>query len=102
MIFTEDQLASREAGRKFSRERLLPKYQQREREGRIDRALLREMGGLGLIGMDMPERYGGMGVDAVTAGALIEGLAYGDFNVRGPAAVPSLSRPTRPTHPHHP
>ena len=32
MIFTEDQQALKEAARKFSRERLSPKYQQRERE----------------------------------------------------------------------
>jgi cyclohexanecarboxyl-CoA dehydrogenase len=60
MIFTEDQSALQEAARRFSRERLLPMYQQREREGRVDRLLLREMGKLGLLGMDLPDRYGGM------------------------------------------
>jgi cyclohexanecarboxyl-CoA dehydrogenase len=90
MILTEDQLALKEAARKFARERLSPKYQQREREGRIDRALLREMGELGMLGMDLPERYGGIGVDAVTTGAIIEQLAYGDFNVAALSVVQSL------------
>jgi alkylation response protein AidB-like acyl-CoA dehydrogenase len=71
MIFNEDQRALKEAARKFSREQLAPKYQQREREARVDRDLVREMGSLGLIGMDMPERYGGMDADAVTTGAIM-------------------------------
>jgi cyclohexanecarboxyl-CoA dehydrogenase len=90
MVLTEDQLALKDAARKFARQRLSPKYQQREREGRIDRTLLAEMGDLGLLGMDLPERYGGMGVDAVTTGAVIEELAYGDFNVAALAVVQSL------------
>src|SRR5277367_6580669 len=90
MIFTEDQTALKEAALRFSRERLLPFYQQREREGKIDRALTLQMGELGLIGMDLPTQYGGMGVDAVTTGAIIEELAYGDFNVAALAVVQSL------------
>jgi cyclohexanecarboxyl-CoA dehydrogenase len=90
MIFTEDQSALQAAARRFSRERLLPMYQQREREGRIDRSLLREMGKLGLLGMDLPDRYGGMDVDAVTTGMIIEELSYGDFNIGALAVVQSL------------
>jgi len=90
MIFAEDQRALKDAARKFSREQLAPKYQQREREARIDRDLVREMGSLGLIGMDLPERCGGIGVDAVTTGAIIEELSYGDFNVGAVAVVQSL------------
>jgi cyclohexanecarboxyl-CoA dehydrogenase len=90
MIFTQDQSALQDAARRFSRERLLPMYQQREREGRIDRSLLREMGKLGLLGMDLPDQYGGMDVDAVTTGMIIEELAYGDFNVSAIGVVLSL------------
>ncbi len=81
MMFSDDQLALREAARRFSLERLLPDYQQREKTGRLDRALVREMGALGLIGVDLPPEYGGLGADGVTTGMLIEQLAYGDFNV---------------------
>ncbi|MDR8398382.1 acyl-CoA dehydrogenase family protein [Paraburkholderia sp. USG1] len=79
-----------DAARRFSRERLLPTYQQRERERRIDRSLLREMGQLGLIGLDLPSQYGGIDADAVTTGLVIEELAYGDFNVGALAVVSSL------------
>ena len=42
--------------------------------------MLREMGDLGLIGADLPERYGGLGESSVTAGIIIEQIAHGDFN----------------------
>ena len=87
---TEAQTKVRDATRRFSRERLLPSYQKRECEGRLDRELVRELGGLGLLAMDLPERYGGLGVDSVTTGLVIEALAHGDFNVASLAVVQSL------------
>ena len=47
----------------------------------MDRALLRELGQLGFIGMDVSTKNGGMGCDAVTTGLVIEALSYGDFNI---------------------
>ena len=85
MVLTDDQRALQESARRFARERLLPDYQKREKLGVLDRALLAEMGRLGFIGVDLPERLGGLGADALTTGIIIEELAYGDFNV---SAVP--------------
>jgi cyclohexanecarboxyl-CoA dehydrogenase len=85
VVLTDDQKALQETARRFARERLLPDYQKRERVGTLDRALVAEMGQLGLLGMDLPEELGGMGADAVTTGLIAEELAYGDFNV---SAVP--------------
>ncbi len=81
MLFDDRQLALREVTRRFSRERLRPDYQKREQSSRLDRALLREMGSLGLIGVSLGESFGGLGESGLTAGMLIEELAYGDFNV---------------------
>ena len=77
----EDQQAFRTAAERFSREKLAPRYQAREQEAKIDRALVREMGSLGLIGTDLPERHGGLGLPSETTGIIIEALAYGDVNV---------------------
>ena len=85
MVLTDDQRALQETARRFARERLLPDYQKREKVGVLDRALISEMGGLGLLGIDLPEEVGGLGLDAVTTGLIAEELAYGDFNV---SAVP--------------
>ena len=85
MVLTDDQRALQESARRFARERLLPDYQKREKLGVLDRGLLAEMGSLGFIGVDLPERLGGLGADAVTTGLIAEELAYGDFNI---SAVP--------------
>lgn len=85
MVLTDDQKALQETARRFARERLLPDYQRREKSGVLDRDLIAEMGRLGLLGTDLPEELGGLGVDSVTTGLIAEELAYGDFNV---SAVP--------------
>jgi cyclohexanecarboxyl-CoA dehydrogenase len=90
MILNQDQRTLQAAARRFAREQLLPHYQRREREAKLDRSLLREMGMLGLIGMDIPTEFGGMGLEAVTTGVIIEELGYGDFNIGSLAVVQSL------------
>ncbi len=88
---SDDQRAFQEVAQRFARERLAPGYLAREQEGRIDRALVREMGSLGLIGVDLPERYGGLGAPSVTAGVVIEAVAQGDFNVAYVQLLASLN-----------
>ena len=78
---TDDQLAFRDAAARFARERLAPTYLERARVHRLDRQLVREMGALGLIGPDLPEEFGGMGLEHTTAGLVTEEIAYGDFNM---------------------
>jgi cyclohexanecarboxyl-CoA dehydrogenase len=77
---SEQQQAFRETAMRFAKEKLAPHYQKRATEDRIDRALMKEMGALGLIAPDLPEQYGGLGESSVTAGIIIEQIAYGDFN----------------------
>ena len=81
MVLTDDQRALQETARRFARERLLPDYQKREKAGVLDRGLIAEMGRLGLLGVDLPESLGGLGLDGVTTGLIAEELAYGDFNI---------------------
>ncbi len=57
-----------ETARRYAREQLSPHYMVRESEGRVDRALMREMGALGLIGADLPEAFGGLGQSSLLAG----------------------------------
>lgn len=78
---TDEQTAFKETARKFAADRLAPDYMKREATGAIDRDLIREMGALGLVGPDLPEEVGGLGVDSVASGVVTEQIAYGDFNV---------------------
>ncbi len=91
MILTEDQKVLQEAARRFAREKLLPGYQKRETEGALDRDLVREMGALGFLGADLPEKYGGLAADSVTVGLITEELAYGDFNISALSVATSLN-----------
>lgn len=82
MIFdTEELSALRDMARKFSTERLAPFYQSHERAGNFDRALIREMGSLGLIAPELPEEYGGLGAGSIYSGVIIEEVGRADFNV---------------------
>src|SRR3982074_1471641 len=65
---TPEQDAFVETVRRFAAEHIAPFYQRREREGAFDRVTLREMGRLGFFGVELPERYGGLGLDCLTAG----------------------------------
>lgn len=77
---TDEQQAFREMAERFSREKLAPKYLERGAKHTFDRDLIREMGSLGLIAPDLPEEFGGLGTNAVTAGLITEQIAYADFN----------------------
>ena len=78
---TSEQQALVDTAGRFSRERLAPGYRAREKAQRIEREVVREMGTMGFLGPELPEAVGGMGVDCVTSGLLLEQIAYGDFNV---------------------
>ena len=73
--------AMRDLAARFAKERLAPDYMKREKSHTIDRGVLKEMGSLGLISAGLPEEFGGMGVDCVTSGVIIEEIATGDFNM---------------------
>lgn len=76
-----EQRAVRDLATRFAHERLLPGYRSRELAGCVDVALRREIGELGLIGVEFPEHHGGLGLDPVSTGLVIDALAEGDFNV---------------------
>lgn len=90
-ILGDEQRAFQQAAQRFARERIAPGYMDREKAGRIDRALVREMGALGLIGADLPERYGGLGEPSVTAGIAMEAVSYADINVGYVPLIASLT-----------
>ena len=71
-------------------EKLAPDYQARERAGRIDPELRREIGAVGLIAPELPVALGGQGVDRLTSGIVAEEIGRGDINVAYLQVVGSL------------
>lgn len=80
-LWTEEQLAIKETARRFAEEKLRPEYQTNDDKHVFDRSMLKEMGELGLIGSELSEKYGGLGLEYVTAGLITEEIARADFNV---------------------
>ncbi|SFK60352.1 acyl-CoA dehydrogenase family protein [Streptomyces pini] len=93
-IFTEDHEAFRQTVRAFLEREVLPHYERWEREGAVDREAWRAAGRQGLLGVAVPEEYGGGGQDDFRYGAVLAeeftragtpGLAIGLHNdVIGP------------------
>ncbi|MBZ0215998.1 MAG: acyl-CoA dehydrogenase family protein, partial [Fimbriimonadaceae bacterium] len=83
--------AIRDLARKFARDRVAPGYLAREKAGTMDMALVREMGKLGLIAPELPEEFGGMGVEYLYSGAIIEEIAKADFTFAYVSLLASLN-----------
>ena len=79
--FNEEQNAIREVVARFSAEVLAPGYRKRDQEGVIEKDVIRQLGEMGLLGGELPEEFGGSGMDCVTSGLIIEEISKGDFNV---------------------
>ncbi len=78
MILTEEQRMVRDMARSFAADRITPNAADWEKAGEIPADILREMGELGLMGMTIPEKWGGAETDYMSyALALIE-IAAGD------------------------
>jgi alkylation response protein AidB-like acyl-CoA dehydrogenase len=78
MILSELQQQIRDVARDFARERLAPGAAKRDREHLFPREELKEMGELGLLGMLVPEAYGGSDTGVIAYAAALEEIAAGD------------------------
>lgn len=78
MILTPEQEMIRDAMRDFARERLAPFAAEWAREHRFPKEALKELAGLGAMGMVVPESWGGAGLDYVSLVLALEEIAAGD------------------------
>ena len=78
---TPEQELTRDTVRSFARERVAPVAEELDRESRFPVELVREMAGLGLMGIPIPEQYGGAGGDTVAYAIAIEELTRVDSSV---------------------
>ncbi|MBO0334315.1 acyl-CoA dehydrogenase family protein [Sneathiella sp. CAU 1612] len=78
MILTEEQTMIRDMARDFAQNRLAPHSAKWEEDGAIPRDVLSEMGALGLMGMTVPDSYGGAEADYVSYALALMEIAGGD------------------------
>ncbi len=76
--FTEDQLMIQEAARDFAEREILPVAAEYDASGKFPEETIRKAGELGFMGIEVPEEYGGSGLDAVGFALLMEEIAAAD------------------------
>jgi alkylation response protein AidB-like acyl-CoA dehydrogenase len=78
---TPEQELIRDTVRTFARDRVAPVAEELDRESRFPYDLVAELGELGLMGLPIPEEYGGAGGDTVSYAIAIEELTRIDSSV---------------------
>jgi glutaryl-CoA dehydrogenase (non-decarboxylating) len=79
---TEENLMLEQSVREWSAVEVAPQIRQLDREHRFDKSILKKMGALGLLGLCVPKKYGGVGMDYVSLGLASEELEYVDTSLR--------------------
>ena len=74
---TEEQTYVRDVARRFADEKLFPRAGEFDEHAQLDRKVIKEMAELGLMGVKVPEAYGGTGLDNLAYAISIEELARG-------------------------
>ncbi|HYM90291.1 MAG TPA: acyl-CoA dehydrogenase family protein, partial [bacterium] len=79
--YTEEQRLIRETTREFAARELRPDARRWDAEGAFPPALVPKLAELGLLGMIIPQEYGGSGLDMASMALAIEAVAWGDGGV---------------------
>ncbi len=78
MLLSETQTMIRDMARQFAQAELVPNAAEWDRSGAFPRQAIARMGALGLMGMVVPEEWGGAGADFVSYALAMEEIAAGD------------------------
>jgi glutaryl-CoA dehydrogenase len=86
---TEEERMLRDAARTYAQSRLQPRVIAAYREESTDPAIFREMGEMGLLGVTIPEEYGGLGASYVAYGLVAREIERVDSGYRSMMSVQS-------------
>lgn len=87
---TETQTLIRDTARKFARERVAPQARTLDREERFPVELYKEMGQLGLLGVNIPAKYGGSEAGVVSYSLAMMEMAAADASTSVTMAVTNM------------
>jgi len=87
-LSTEERMV-RDTARGYAQDKLFPRVLLDNRQERFDRAIVREMGDLGLLGSTLPEEYGGAGLGYVAYGLITREIERVDSGYRSAMSVQS-------------
>jgi len=74
LFFQEAHELFRSTLRDFFKAEVLPYFDEWEKQGKTDRSVLRKMGEMGFLGLEVEDEYGGMGLDFLYTAILCEEL----------------------------
>ncbi|WP_435259172.1 acyl-CoA dehydrogenase [Thioclava sp. FR2] len=86
---TEDERMLRDAARSYAQDKLQPRVIAAYREESTDPAIFQEMGQMGLLGVTVPEEYGGLGASYVAYGLVAREVERVDSGYRSMMSVQS-------------
>ena len=86
---TEDERMIRDSAAAFAAEKLAPRVQEAYLNEQTDPAIFREMGAVGLLGVTIPEAYGGIGASYVSYGLVAREVERIDSGYRSMMSVQS-------------
>jgi glutaryl-CoA dehydrogenase len=86
---TEEERMLRDAARDYAQTKLQPRVVAAYREETTDPAIFREMGEMGLLGVTIPEEYGGLGASYVAYGLVAREVERVDSGYRSMMSVQS-------------
>lgn len=86
---TSDERMVRDAAAAYAQEKLMPRVLEAFRHEKMDTAIFREMGELGLFGPTIPAEYGGAGLNYVSYGLIAREIERVDSGFRSVMSVQS-------------
>ena len=86
---TEEERMLRDAARAYAQDKLQPRVIDAYRNEETDPAIFREMGEMGLLGVTIPEEYGGLGASYVAYGLVAREVERVDSGYRSMMSVQS-------------
>ena len=86
---TEEERMVRDAAAEYAQGRLMPRIHDAYRNETTDPAIFREMGELGLLGITIPEQYGGANLNYVSYGLIAREIERVDSGYRSMMSVQS-------------
>ncbi len=86
---TDEERMIRDSARAYAQEKLAPRIKQAYRDESFDPSILKEMGDLGLLGVTLPEQYGGAGANYVADGLVKREVERVDSGYRSMMSVQS-------------
>ncbi len=88
-FLTPEQILVRDAIREFVKFEILPVIDQYAQEHKEIPGLMKKLGAIGALGPFIPEEYGGVGLDYMSYGLIMQELEFGDSAIRSAASVQS-------------